>query len=456
MSTTRVATILTFLAASGCTTLAGDEPAPAEVATAAQPLIGGSVDDADPGVVALIGSGSTAPFCTGTLVGPSTILTAAHCVDTFTADPDAALFFGADAAGSGARVPVTDKWQSPNWTGQTGMYDVALLLLQFPQDPEWIFPMNDVAPLDEEIGSPYRHIGFGVYDCSEEGACNQTGLADGKKRTGVTSILGVSDGDTVLSGDETVKVCYGDSGGPGMITVDDVEYVAGIHSTTSIGDGDCVAPAADTRVEFYVDAIREWIQANDPACAEDGLCARVGCTDDPDCEPCGPDGTCTDSCALPDPDCPTSGIGEICQADTQCESGLCVFWQDEPNFKFCTMACDGDGECPDGMSCQNVSPFGKVCYFDDAPSGVLGDDCDGPLECGSYICADGSCVVECDLSMNQGCPPDFECEAVGEAFYCVSTGGGGGGCTTTGRGAGAPILLAIALGALVRRRRRRR
>ncbi len=455
MSTTRVATFLTFLAAAGCSSLAGDEPAPG-VASTAEHLIGGVVDDADPGVVALIGSGSTHPFCTGTLVAPSTILTAAHCVDTFSADPDAALYFGNDAAGAGTRVPVTDKWQSENWTGATGSFDIALLLLQFPQDAEWIVPMNDVSPLSEEIGSPYRHVGFGVYDCSEDGDCDATGLADGKKRTGTTTITGIGGGDTVQSGDATVKVCFGDSGGPGMLTVDDVEYVAGIHSTTSINGGDCVAPANDTRVDLYVDDIRQFIQDNDPTCGEDGLCARVGCLEDPDCEPCGPDGTCTDACALPDPDCPTSGMGEICQADTQCDTGLCVFWQDDVNYKFCTTPCDGDGECPDGMSCQNVSPFGNVCYFDESPPGVLGDDCDDALECGSYLCEDGACVIECDLSMNIGCPPDFECDAVGDGYYCVSKGGGGGGCATTGRGAGAPLFLGLALALLLRRRRRSR
>jgi uncharacterized protein (TIGR03382 family) len=452
MSTTRYAILVTSLAA-GCSV---DVPAPG-VASQAQELIGGAVDGDDPGVVALIGSGSTHPVCTGTLVAPSTIMTAAHCVDTFTADPEAALFFGSDAAGTGTRVPVTGKWQSPSWTGNTGMFDIALMLIQFPQDPAWIVPMNDVAPLDEEVGTPYRHVGFGVFDCTEEGDCNQTGIADGKKRTGVTTISAVDGGDTVSSGDETVKVCFGDSGGPGMITVDDVEYVAGIHSTTSISEGDCVAPAHDTRVDLYVDDVRAWIQDNDPTCAEDGLCARVGCTDDPDCEPCGPDGTCTDACALPDPDCPTSGMGDICQADTQCDTGLCVFWQDDVNYKFCTTPCDGDGECPDGMSCQSVSPFGKVCYFDEDPPGVLGDDCDDALECGSYLCEDGACVVECDLSMNQGCPPDFECEQAGDAFYCLAKGGGGGGgCATTGRGAGAPLFLALGLVALLRRRRRAR
>lgn len=446
MSTTRYAIFLTSLAAAGCTL--DQEP---EVASTAQELIGGDVDDQDPGVVALLSSGSTSPFCTGTLIAPSVVLTAAHCVDMFSSDPSAAIFFGTDAAGSGTRVEVVDKVQDLGWTGQLGNHDIAMLLLKFPQDPEFIVPLNDVSPLSEEIGSPYRHVGFGVFENGMD--------ADGKKRTGMTMITGVGSGDTVQSGDSDVTVCYGDSGGPGMITVDGVEYVAGIHSsTTTSGDEDfCVPPAADTRVDLYAEEfIRPWVQDNDPTCSEDGLCARVGCTDDPDCEPCGPDGTCTDSCALPDPDCPTSGMGEICQADTQCDTGLCVFWQDDINYKFCTTPCDGDGECPDGMSCQSVSPFGKVCYFDEDPPGVLGDDCDDALECGSYICEDGACVVECDLSMNQGCPPDFECEAAGEGYYCIGKGGGGGGCTTTGRGAGAPLFLAMAVAALLRRRRRGR
>jgi hypothetical protein len=447
MTTVRYAILSSLLAATGCTTIDAPEP---EVASGARPLIGGTVDGDDPGVVALLSSGSTSAFCTGTLVSPSVVLTAAHCVDMFSADPSAAIFFGADTGGSGTRISVTDKVQDLGWTGSLGNHDIAMLLLQFPQDPDFIVPMNNVSPLSDEIGSAYRHTGFGVY---ENGAD-----ADGKKRTGTTTISGVSgSGDVVYSGDDDVTICYGDSGGPGMITVDGIEYVAGIHSstTTSGPDNDCVPPAADTRVDMYADDfVLPWIQEHDPACSEDGLCARVGCTEDPDCEPCGPDGTCTDSCALPDPDCATSGMGEICQADTQCESGLCVYWRDDVNYKFCTTPCDGG--CPDGMSCQDVSPFGEVCYFDEPPPGVLGDDCDDALDCGSYICEDDACVTKCDLSMNLGCPPDFECKASGDDYYCVSTdSGGGGGCaTTTGRGAITPILFAIGLLALLLRRRR--
>ena len=93
---------------------------------------------------------------------------------------------------------------------------------------------------------------------------------------------------------------------------------------------------------------------------DDGSCAPIGCMSDPDCEPCGADGNCTDGCALPDPDCATSEPGEICQAETQCTTGLCVFWSTDPSYHFCSRECEpGGADCPTGMSCQSVQPFGS-------------------------------------------------------------------------------------------------
>lgn len=438
-------TALALVMAGGC---AGDRGEP-DRSSAARPLIGGTLSIDDPAVVALQFPSSNQAFCTGTLISPSVILTAAHCVDMAGTDPDVTAFFGNDIKSGGTRIGIGAKVQHLEWNGSVDDgNDIALILLNFPQDPFLPVEMNDVAPLSDEIGTPYRQVGFGVYD-------RDTGDADGKKRQGTTSITGVDDPDVVLSGDDDLSVCFGDSGGPGFITVDEVEYVAGIHSYTT--SKDCFPPNGDTRVDIYVDDfVRPWVEENDPTCGSDGMCAPIGCIDDPDCTPCGHDGTCASGCDLPDADCPTSGLGEICQADSQCESGLCVFWQADTHYKFCSIPCEDSSACPEGMSCENVQPFGDVCYFDEDPPGVLGDGCEQATDCGSYICDDGRCTYACDVSQNRLCPPDFECKAAasGEVYYCVATDEGGGcGCAASGHDRSWPLLVAAVL--LVLRRRRR-
>src|SRR5262245_20169914 len=53
-------------------------------------IIAGTRDSQDPAVVAIVRDGS--PHCTGTLVAPDAILTAAHCVSSWSLDDLAVLF----------------------------------------------------------------------------------------------------------------------------------------------------------------------------------------------------------------------------------------------------------------------------------------------------------------------------------------------------------------------------
>jgi MYXO-CTERM domain-containing protein len=416
-----------------------------EIGRSDQALIGGEVSTADPGVVALLPGGSSSPLCTGTLVSPRVVLTAAHCIDDLGADPNISVFFGTDTQSEGIRIGVNLKTQHPMWTGDIGSHDVGMMLLGFSQDPSRIVPMN-VDPAQNHIGADYRHVGFGVF----ENGVN----ADGKKRTGVATLDSV-DGDVIRSSDEVVNVCFGDSGGPGLLDIGGVEYVAGIHSCTRVDMSNCQSPYGDTAVDQYVaDYIQPWIQENDRSCGHDYLCARAGCVDDPDCQPCGADGTCVADCPLPDPDCPTSAVGEICQIDSQCAEGSCISWFPDRDYKFCTIECSpGGGGCPGGMSCQNIDPHGNVCYPDGEPAGIVGDDCSEDVECGSYNCIDGSCVTECDIPRGVFCLEGFECRAgsTGE-FVCFSLETDDGGCSTTGSHGGGWALLAL-IGLLAARRR---
>ncbi len=450
----RIEILPVLLLATGCIEGLPDEP-PADTSSSAEPLIGGTISYDDDGAAALLTSGGSV-YCSGTLVSPSVVLTAAHCVDGTTAEPPATVFFGPDIDGEGPRMGATSSWYHPNWDGEPGQYDIGLVLLDRPVAPEAVVPLN-TSPATDHVGEECRIIGYGV---NVRGTDEGVGI----RRT-ATELIRQTQSDVFTTGSTETSICFGDSGGPVLLDIDGIEYVAGVSSYTR-GEN-CDPPQGCTRVDLYVDSyIRPWIQEHDSACGEDGLCARTGCVDDPDCAPCGPDGTCTDECPLPDPDCPTSGLGEICQADTQCASGLCVFWTGDTHSKFCSRECDlGADDCPDGMLCKTVMPFGDICYFEEPPAGVVGDRCDEPTDCGSYICDQGECVIECDLGAGQLCPADFECGSQnGVDYYCHGIGGdeGGGCCAAAGsRGASGPTtghfaVLALALLGLLGARRRSR
>ncbi len=418
---------------------------PVDTGEVAQPVVGAEIDLEDPAVAALVFSNGNV-FCTGTLVSPRVILTASHCIDDASSDPNFSAYFGSDTEGDdGIRVSIDLKKQHPMWTGSLGGgKDVGLLRLTSAQDPALAVPIN-TADLVDYIGVDYRVVGFGIHD-------RDTRELDGKKRTGVMSIARL-EGDYLEAEDPDTIICQGDSGGPGFITIDGTEYLAGTHSYSISG---CLNPSGDARPDLHHDDfIVPWIEDNDPSCGLDGLCAPVGCQDDPDCQPCGADGACTADCALPDVDCATSELGEICQADSQCVSELCVFWTGDPHSKYCSTECSGDGECPSGMSCTTQQPFGQVCTYDGEPPGALGQACDAATECSQYVCADSVCTYACDLGAGSLCPAAFECKTRddGANYYCWPLPTEGGCSTGGGDALGLLLGLGAALAGLGLRRR---
>ena len=226
-------------------------------------IVGGTPTTGYPAVALLYSEFSEtdgAQLCTGTLITPRVILTAAHCVEF----PDGAprqyvAYFGSTVVSDsdpnrlGANN-VTKYEFHPEWdiNNLEGGHDVGLVLLE--QDASGIEPMllNGKA-LDQHIGEPVHLVGWG--------RTNGTGEDFGIKREAMTT-LQAADPLVMQYGSASANTCQGDSGGPNFMTIDGVEVIAGI---TSYGNVGCDQVGFGTRVDAFADSfITQFVNTNDP------------------------------------------------------------------------------------------------------------------------------------------------------------------------------------------------
>jgi secreted trypsin-like serine protease len=219
------------------------------------PILDGTIDEGSPAVVALT-SRIGVPYCTATLIGPRTLLTAAHCVHEVT---PAHVYFGTDPTRNGVFVAVVEVREHPNYdpTG-LGVNDLGIVVLARPAP---IAPIALMRTAPEPGGDELLFVGFGF---AEPAQVSQLGI----KRAAASSITDVE--PTVIRYDKVT--CQGDSGGPALAYVDDTYYLVGV---TSFGDPRCEEFGASMRVDAYLAWIEQ--QLGEAAnCELDQRC-RLGC-----------------------------------------------------------------------------------------------------------------------------------------------------------------------------------
>ena len=232
------------------------------------PVIGGTMAHNDAAVVALAMKGGTV-YCSGTLVSPRVVVTAAHCVHGV--DPPAHVYFGTDPGADGLFVPVSMAIAHPDYGPKGHLADIGLVILARPVTIRPI-PLPDRDLAHPALTGTIRLLGFG-----------DTAPADPEE------VVGVKFGrEVTLGGVESyflrygVGACTGDSGGPTLARdPDGTERLVGVISR---GDAACVVNGYSTRVDLYRDWVASWIASVDPAsCDLDMRCAADCATADPDC-----------------------------------------------------------------------------------------------------------------------------------------------------------------------------
>lgn len=297
----------TLLAVLACA-LVGCSGAP--VAELSQPIVNGTIDNDDTGVVVL----ATDTFlCSAEIISPHVVLSAAHCTNAPAGTPYK-VYVGTEFRMPDQVLPVLETHADPLFdeSNLTGGHDIGVAILK---DATTLPPMayNRSALPPAYKGKAARLIGYGLSSPSDQ-------TSYGERRQTSMSLTDLSDDlMTYYNGFNTT--CHGDSGGPAMMHVAGAEMIV---SVTSYGSGDrangCLATVGinETRVDTYKDFVEQYVNMYDP------LPATLGQT------------------------------GDACTTNRDCASQICG--QAPDGRRLCTVSCDPSsaGSCPAGLECTDV------------------------------------------------------------------------------------------------------
>lgn len=255
-----ITTIALSMTAFACSSINND---PNQSVTQ-QPIINGWKASARdyPSIAGIASQPDGLVWCSGTYIAHDVVLTAAHCVygrDTdkiyVTQGIDEPGYVTApDAYTKAAGMMVYPGYADEIWDATD---DIAIIVLENTQANTTCVPILKPDDYRDAIapGAIVRIVGYGRHVPDEYGGQLYAGDVPVTDLGGYEITVGLNDPSGKSTG-----ACFGDSGGPAYVTLNNARFVTGVTSRDASGLGECGRGTIYTLPGSYIDWIDETMQ----------------------------------------------------------------------------------------------------------------------------------------------------------------------------------------------------